>query len=58
MQDLKPTIWAGQSLSVGDSHRNKEQVEKNSHILKNQLNRNPINVLWLLSKSRSLTAVC
>ena len=37
MQDLKPTIWAGQSLSVGESHRNKEQVEKNSHVLKNQL---------------------
>ena len=37
MQDLKPTIWARQSLSVGESHRNKEQVEKNSHVLKNQL---------------------
>ena len=58
MQDLKPTIWAGYNLSVEEHHRSEEQMEKNSHILKNQLKRNPFDVLWLLRESRSLTTVC
>ena len=56
MQDFKPNIWARQNLSVGESHRNNEQVEKNSHVLKNQLKKKSFRCFVAVEKIEKLNS--